>query len=421
MSSSAVISVENLSKSYRLGQIGSGTLTNDLRIWWAKIHGQPNPLLRIGMKDHQNRDGETIWALKDVSLQVKKGEALGIIGRNGAGKSTLLKVLSRVTAPTSGEIRVKGRIASLLEIGTGFHPDLTGQENIYLNGAIMGMNRKEVRCKFDEIVDFADVEKFIDTPVKRYSSGMYVRLAFAVAAYLDPEILLVDEVLAVGDAAFQKKCLGKMGDVAREGRTVLFVSHNMGSISELCSKCLVIKSGKVEDIGEPKEIIASYLKNGMQENRAKIDLLTWQEDRLGNGPMRVRFAETLDKNGSPCSFFEYGDKINIKVGVEAEINSKFMLGITIRNGQGQLLLHLNSPDDTDGFISHSNVTVINANIEKIMLNNGDYYISIYLGDRYKLLNDRVGNCLSFSVTNKTLGHIENQGLVIVPVDWEIVS
>jgi len=222
--SQTVIQVENLSKSYQLGVIGTGTLTNDIKLWWAKARGKPNPLLKIGESDHGNREGETLWALKDVSFEVQQGEVLGIIGRNGAGKSTLLKVLSRITAPTSGRVKVQGRIASLLEVGTGFHPELTGRENIYLNGAILGMKKAEIAKKFDDIVDFAEVEKFIDTPVKRYSSGMYVRLAFAVAAHLEPEILLVDEVLAVGDATFQKKCLGKMGDVAREGRTVLFVS-----------------------------------------------------------------------------------------------------------------------------------------------------------------------------------------------------
>ncbi len=211
-----VIRVEHLSKTYHLGQIGTGTLSHDLNAWWAKVRGKPNPSLKIGEEDHGNRDGEILWALKDINLTVEQGEVLGIIGRNGAGKSTLLKILARVTAPSSGKVKVKGRIASLLEVGTGFHPELTGRENIYLNGAILGMSRNEIERKFDEIVAFAEIEKFIDTPVKRYSSGMYVRLAFAVAAHLEPEILLVDEVLAVGDAAFQKKCLGKMGDVARK-------------------------------------------------------------------------------------------------------------------------------------------------------------------------------------------------------------
>ncbi|MBP6210417.1 MAG: ABC transporter ATP-binding protein, partial [Anaerolineales bacterium] len=210
---STVIAVENLSKAYHLGQIGTGTFANDLKVWYARLRGRPNPLLKIGEKDHGNRDGEELWALRDVSFNVGQGEVLGIIGRNGAGKSTLLKILSRVTAPTSGRVKVKGRIASLLEVGTGFHPELTGRENIYLNGAILGMSKADIARRFNEIIGFAGVEKFIDTPVKRYSSGMYVRLAFAVAAHLEPEILVVDEVLAVGDAEFQRKCLGKMNDV----------------------------------------------------------------------------------------------------------------------------------------------------------------------------------------------------------------
>jgi lipopolysaccharide transport system ATP-binding protein len=416
---SAVISVENLSKAYLLGQIGTGTLTNDLRLWWAKKRGRPNPFLRIGEKDHANRDGETIWALKDVSFAVEQAEVLGIIGRNGAGKSTLLKILSQVTAPTSGLVRVKGRIASLLEVGTGFHPDLTGRENVYLNGAILGMNRNEVRSKFDEIVDFAGVEKFIDTPVKRYSSGMYVRLAFAVAAHLEPEILLVDEVLAVGDAAFQKKCLNKMGSVSREGRTVLFVSHNMGAIAELCSKCIVMKSGRVSDIGLPRDMIAGYLRNDYQENKASIDLRSWHQDRIGNGPMRIRSVETLDKSGELCAYFEYGDPVSIRVGIDASPGSKFTLGISVRNDQGQLLHHLNSVDDCNPFIARSDFPFVIADITKNYLNDGDYYISVYLGDSYRMLNDRVGNCLSFAVTNKTLGQIQNKGLVIVPVAWRV--
>src|SRR5664280_207508 len=225
--SNTVISVESLSKAYRLGQIGTGSLSRDINVWWAKVRGKPNPMLRLGEIDHGNRDSETIWALKDVNCSVEQGETLGIIGRNGAGKSTLLKILSQVTAPTSGLVKIKGRIASLLEVGTGFHPDLTGRENTYLNGAILGMTRQEVRRKLDEIVAFAEIEQFLDTPVKRYSSGMFVRLAFAVAANLEPEILVIDEVLAVGDSEFQKKCLGKMNDVAQSGRTVLFVSHHM--------------------------------------------------------------------------------------------------------------------------------------------------------------------------------------------------
>src|SRR5476651_602766 len=227
------IKVENLSKAYQLGNFGTGTISRDLERVWARMRGKEDPFLKIGELNDRTQKGSSdiVWSLKDINFEIEQGDAVGIIGKNGAGKSTLLKILSRVTSPTTGNIKVKGRIASLLEVGTGFHPELTGAENIYLNGAIMGMNKREIKRKFDEIVDFAGVDRYIDTPVKRYSSGMYVRLAFAVAAYLDAEILVVDEVLAVGDAEFQKKCLGKMSDVSKgEGKTVLFVSHNMGSI-----------------------------------------------------------------------------------------------------------------------------------------------------------------------------------------------
>lgn len=267
--SDVVISVENVSKNYRLGVIGTGTFFGDLNRWWAKQRGKPDPYAKIGEIDYGNRMGETILALKNIDFKVQHGEALGIVGRNGAGKSTLLKILSQVTAPTSGVVKVKGRIASLLEVGTGFHPELTGRENTYLNGAILGMSRAEVNRKFDEIIGFSGVEKFIDTPVKRYSSGMYVRLAFAVAAHLEPDILVVDEVLAVGDAEFQKKCLGKMGDVANEGRTVLFVSHNMSAINRLCSRALLMDGGLLVEDGTASEVTGKYLQgsDAMDEGR----------------------------------------------------------------------------------------------------------------------------------------------------------
>jgi lipopolysaccharide transport system ATP-binding protein len=230
----AVIKVEDLSKAYQLGEIGTGTISRDLERTWARIRGKEDPFLKIGEVNDRSVKGESdvVWSLKDLSFEIEQGDAVGVIGRNGAGKSTLLKILSRVTAPTRGSVKLKGRVASLLEVGTGFHPELTGKENIFLNGAILGMRKAEIKRKFDEIVDFSGVERYIDTPVKRYSSGMYVRLAFAVAAHLESEIMIIDEVLAVGDAEFQKKCLGKIGDVSKgEGRTVLFVSHNMTAIS----------------------------------------------------------------------------------------------------------------------------------------------------------------------------------------------
>src|SRR5487761_2225987 len=235
--SEIVIQAENISKQYRLGQVGRRTLKHDLNRWLNNALGKEDPYLKIGDENDRSSKaiGEYVWALKDIDFEVREGEVMGIIGQNGAGKSTLLKLLSKVTAPTTGSIKIKGRIASLLEVGTGFHPELSGRDNIFLNGAILGMTKKEIRDKFDAIVDFSGVERYIDTPVKRYSSGMYVRLAFAVAAHLEPDILIVDEVLAVGDAEFQKKCLGKMSEVAGGGRTVLFVSHNLSAIEALCS------------------------------------------------------------------------------------------------------------------------------------------------------------------------------------------
>lgn len=255
--SKPIIEVEGLSKHYRLGVFGYGSLQKDLVSKWAALRGRPDPNAPIGAESGA-KNGD-FWALREVSFSVMEGEALGVIGRNGAGKSTLLKILSRITAPTHGRVRLRGRVASMLEVGTGFHPELTGRENTYLNGAILGMSRSEIDRKFDEIVDFSGVESFIDTPVKRYSSGMYVRLAFAVAAHLEPEILLVDEVLAVGDAGFQKKCLGKMRDVAERGRTVLFVSHNINAIRMLCPKCLLLRGGELELYGDRMEIITRYL------------------------------------------------------------------------------------------------------------------------------------------------------------------
>mgnify|MGYP001572783341 CR=1 FL=1 len=264
-----VIKIENLSKQYRLGKVGTGTLSHDLNRWWARVRGKEDPYLKIGMENKisENGSSEYVWALRDINFEVKQGEVFGIIGKNGAGKSTLLKILSRVTTPTTGEIKVKGRIASLLEVGTGFHPELTGRENIFLNGAILGMTKREIKSKFDEIVDFSGVEKFIDTPVKRYSSGMYVRLAFAVAAHLEPEILVVDEVLAVGDAEFQKKCLGKMKDVSKQGRTVLFVSHNMTAMKSLCTKGLLLKNGLAVKSGSMGDVIDYYMEESEKKNQ----------------------------------------------------------------------------------------------------------------------------------------------------------
>lgn len=279
-----VIEFDHVGKQYVLGTIGTGTLSQDLNRWWAKIRGKEDPYLKIGDVNDRTRKGKSkfVWALKDINFDVEQGDVVGIIGKNGAGKSTLLKVLSRVTSPTTGCIKVKGRIASLLEVGTGFHPEMTGRENIYMNGSIMGMTKSEISHKLDEIVDFAGVEKYLDTPVKRYSSGMIVRLGFSIAAHLEPEILVVDEVLAVGDAEFQKKAIGKMQDVSNgEGRTVLFVSHNMAAVKSLCKKGIVLQNGQVAFQGNINDSLQFYLNNGIQgEEGRTTDHITFLKSTI---------------------------------------------------------------------------------------------------------------------------------------------
>lgn len=299
---SSVIEVSNLSKIYRLGEIGTGTISRDLERWFkTKVRGQEDPFLKIGETNDRGKTGvnDIVYSLREINFDVKQGEAIGIIGRNGAGKSTLLKIISQVTSPSAGKIKIKGRIASLLEVGTGFHPELTGRENIFLNGAILGMRKHEIKRKFDEIVDFSGVERYIDTPVKRYSSGMYVRLAFAVAAHLESEILIVDEVLAVGDAEFQKKCLGKMNDVRQgEGRTVLFVSHNMSAVKSLCSSGLLLNNGRIEYIGNVASSIEKYLTEPVKLSSIH-DFLRDPKSRRGYG--EVRFTEVVVNGGEITS------------------------------------------------------------------------------------------------------------------------
>jgi len=315
--SNVVIRVEDVSKQYRLGQISTGSLAHDVNRWWHTLRGKQDPYLKIGEENDRTVAGnsEYVWALKDISFDVKQGEVLGIIGRNGAGKSTLLKILSRTTLPTTGTVKAKGRIASLLEVGTGFHPELTGRENIFLNGAILGMTKREIASKFDEIVDFSGVEKYIDTPVKRYSSGMYVRLAFAVAAHLEPEILIVDEVLAVGDAEFQKKCLGKMKDVSvNEGRTVLFVSHNLLAVKSLCTSGILLNKGSLQKIGSVEDVIDSYLlKNdsslssfihlGKEENDFLVHSLMFSNNGI-NGNFNIEDDLVIDVKVSSNKDFQ---------------------------------------------------------------------------------------------------------------------
>lgn len=328
--SDIAIKIENLSKQYRLGVIGSGTLSHDLNRWWKmNILGKEDPFLKIGEPNQRDTKGTSdyVWALRDINLEVKKGEVLGIIGKNGAGKSTLLKILSRVTKPTTGKITYKGRIASLLEVGTGFHPEMTGRENIYMNGTIMGMTRGEISRKLDEIVDFAGIERYIDTPVKRYSSGMTVRLGFAIAAHLEPEILVVDEVLAVGDAEFQKKAIGKMQDVSKgEGRTVLFVSHNMAAIQKLCNKALVLADGKIEySIGEVNQAVQQYL--GSVQKTAKTNLID-RNDRQGQGNIKLINFKFLNQYNQVQETLITGQYVKLQIDYES-VEKKTFSNVTV--------------------------------------------------------------------------------------------
>ena len=379
---STVIKVENLSKQYRLGTVGTGSLAHDLNRGWHKLRGKEDPYLKIGEANDRTLKGDSqyVWSLKDINFDVEQGEVLGIIGRNGAGKSTLLKILSRTTAPTTGSVKIKGRVASLLEVGTGFHPELTGRENIFLNGAILGMTRHEIKRKFDEIVDFAGVERYIDTPVKRYSSGMYVRLAFGVAAHLEPEILIVDEVLAVGDAEFQKKALGKMKDVStNNGRTVLFVSHNMQAIKQLCTNCIILRNGELAESGDTLTTINKYHSNDSLVNLKRSWTL---EDAPGNEIVKLLDVYVHYENGL------------IPEGGDFDITHK--IGVTIRYEvfqNGHQFIHganLYDAADTHIFSSHDVTSEIRNEKREIgqynatmwipgnLLNEGFFTLSIAL-------------------------------------------
>ena len=318
--SNTAIKVEDLSKIYRLGEIGTGTISRDMERWFkTKVLKQEDPFLKIGETNDRANKGKSdiVYSLQDINFEIQQGDAVGIIGRNGAGKSTLLKILSRVTTPTTGRINIKGRVASLLEVGTGFHPELTGRENIYLNGAILGMRKREIDRKLDEIIDFSGVERYIDTPVKRYSSGMYVRLAFAVAAHLESEILIVDEVLAVGDAEFQKKCLGKMGEVSKgEGRTVLFVSHNMAAIDQLCKKSILIDSGRFIDMDASNKIISKYVSKNLNPRERFYD----------NNPADYNFYEVKMHNKKNETIHHFNDILSFQVKIKI---SNPIFGLTI--------------------------------------------------------------------------------------------
>ncbi len=375
--SKEVIKIENLSKQYRLGVIGTGTLSHDLNRWWHKTRGKPDPYLRLGEENKRDTPGTTgyVWALRNINFSVNQGDTLGIIGKNGAGKSTLLKILSRVTGPTTGSFKVKGRIASLLEVGTGFHQELTGRENIFVNGAILGMTKTEIKKKLDEIIEFSGIERYIDTPAKRYSSGMYVRLAFAVAAHLEAEILIADEVLAVGDAEFQKKCLGKMKDMGQAGRTVIFVSHNMAAVKQLCSQCVWINRGEIDSIGATDDIILNYTKmSGGNKENSLVDI-----KRKGIGEIKFSKIDVYPvnegaviKSGDGIKFEVYYDTLRMK----EEDNYDFVIGIWNSAGTPLLMMTNMYLNQTIKLTKLSGKIIFS--IDKLPLNKGTYTINLRL-------------------------------------------
>lgn len=377
--SNIAIEFENISKQYRLGTIGTGTLSHDLNRWWHQIRGKEDPYLRIGeVNDRSTKaSSDYVWALKDISFKVEQGEVLGIIGKNGAGKSTLLKILSRITSPSTGSIKAKGRIASLLEVGTGFHGDLTGRENIYMNGAIMGMTRREITSKLDEIVAFSGIEKYIDTPVKRYSSGMTVRLGFAVAAHLEPEILVVDEVLAVGDAEFQKKAIGKMKDVSQGGgRTVLFVSHQLNSISALCNNCVLLKDGTIDSIGKTDSILNRYLSNNQPTKSNK-----WinEDNQFYSEFCTLKSLELVNQQGQTLTdnFIANNEIFYVKLSFEvSKFHSALCVGFAVYSENEELLFWTYNTDSEES--ERPNLllgqNILFAKFPKHLLNEGAYVI-----------------------------------------------
>ena len=413
------IRAEGLSKQYRIG-VGPR---------YKMLRDSLSGLAAAAFRPWRRRTPETIWALRDVSFEVKLGEVVGVIGRNGSGKSTLLKILSRITEPTEGRAEIRGRVGSLLEVGTGFHLELTGRENIFLSGAILGMRRAEIGRKFDEIVEFAEVEKFIDTPVKHYSSGLYLRLAFAVAAHLEPEVLLVDEVLAVGDAAFQKKCLGKMSDVAMQGRTVLFVSHNMASVEHLCERCILLDNGHVRLAGESHEVIGRYtsLAETAGEGRSPGEAdLTRHTNVYGSRNPIVTHVRLLDQTGVPQNAFRMGQPLVVEVELEgfADVPDG-ILGVTFKSNTGQWLASLNTGMRCDRIASpRTRRETARLRIPRLPFTPGTFTISISVTHGRVARHDYVDQAIGFHVVGADVygsGYevSAKYGLIFLDGAWQI--
>jgi len=412
---SVILKAENISKQYRLGLVGTGTISHDLNRWWAGIRGKEDPYLKVGaVNDRSTKaDSEYVWALRDINFEVQKGEVLGIIGKNGAGKSTLLKILSRVTIPTTGEIKTKGRIASLLEVGTGFHPELTGRENIYLNGAILGMTKAEIRAKEEEIIDFSGCQMYVDTPVKRYSSGMTVRLAFAVAAHLEPDILVIDEVLAVGDAEFQKKAIGKMQDISQgEGRTVLFVSHNMTAVQNLCSRLLILEYGNVVFEGNTEQGIKQYLR------KESLSETSYKKLNFSTDGLNVKSIEIVSNNVSGSSF-SYKDELQVRIhyNLKERLNELvFVIRVSDEN-DNVLFTSWNSDSIKTQNTMHKEF-ILSCNLPSYFFKTGVYFITFAIHIPRKKVFLKENNILNFQIDDLHYQINENrQGLISPKLEW----
>lgn len=395
--SKKVLQINKISKQYRLGQLGTGTISHDLNRFWHRLRGKEDPYLRVSEVNDRSKstEGNYVWALKDVSFELEPGDVLGIIGTNGAGKSTLLKLISRITSPTSGDIRFNGRMSSLLEVGTGFHYELTGRENIYLNGAILGMTKKEITERMDQIIEFSGCGKYIDTPVKRYSSGMVVRLGFSVAAHLESEILVVDEVLAVGDLEFQNKCIGKMQDISKGGRTVLFVSHNLSSVKKLCNKGLLIEEGTSTYFGDIDETIHRYLHSEASSAKSQIDLSNIK--RVGNGIIQFQ-SLNLEVDGKLTTKLMIGDSLTLKIKLKSSESIRYKMAIHIYRGDQTRLANIENMDsglELEPFIGEKEMTVTFKNM-RFYPNN--YLLSLWLGDVSSHEHiDYVRHCARFEI------------------------
>ena len=387
-----ILKAENISKQYRLGQVGTGTLSHDFNRWWHQLRGKENPYLKIGDTNDRSTKGESdyVWALQDINFEVERGEVLGIIGKNGAGKSTLLKILSKVTAPTTGSIKCRGRIASLLEVGTGFNGEMTGRENIFLNGAILGMTKKEITSKLDEIIEFSGCQRYIDTPVKRYSSGMYVRLAFAVAAFLEPEILIIDEVLAVGDAEFQKKAIGKMQDISKTGgRTVLFVSHDLSAISTLATRTIVLHNGKIVANTETSKAIAIYSSMNTSER-------VFEQQELLNCPSVTRVELVTSEGGTLQSSGE-SLKILFKINMPSANYENLSFSFQIFDYLNKAVLYSYIFDVDQSICRKKGINNIVFQYNKLRLYKGNYYLKVHLANSKTREKFQEFDCCNFDV------------------------